>query len=134
MNYLSQFIRGRTIGTPQMQPQAGKDQIENRAGGYVYAIDPWERVDRFLILGSERGTYYVGERLLHIACVLDFVTIHFQNDVALLQSSIISRAARLHLLDHRPMDIMRSLKLLLHLWREIAQAEPPAHFSLAAAR
>jgi 60 kDa SS-A/Ro ribonucleoprotein len=66
MNYLSQFIRGRTIGTPQMQPQAGKDQIENRAGGYVYAIDPWERVDRFLILGSERGTYYVGERVLTV--------------------------------------------------------------------
>lgn len=70
MNYLSRIVHGRTIGTLQTQPQpalrhAQEDtQVKNWAGGYVYAIDPWARVDRFLILGSEGGTYYAGERTL----------------------------------------------------------------------
>jgi 60 kDa SS-A/Ro ribonucleoprotein len=64
MNYLSRIIRGRTIGTLQIQPQPGKTQVQNFAQGYVYAIDPWSRVDRFLILGSEGGTYYATEQRL----------------------------------------------------------------------
>lgn len=64
MNYLSHIVHGRTIGTLQTQPQPEKNQVKNWAGGYVYEIDPWARVDRFLILGSEGGTYYAGERTL----------------------------------------------------------------------
>lgn len=33
-------------------------QVANNAGGYVYALDIWARLDRFLILGSDSGTYY----------------------------------------------------------------------------
>lgn len=64
MNYLSRLFRGRTSGTLQTEPQAGTKQVENSAGGFVYALDPWSRVDRFLILGSEGGTYYAGEHVL----------------------------------------------------------------------
>lgn len=63
-NYLARVLFGRVIGTLQTQPQADKDQVVNSAGGYVYAIDPWARVDRFLILGSEGGTYYAAEHTL----------------------------------------------------------------------
>jgi 60 kDa SS-A/Ro ribonucleoprotein len=38
----------------------------NSAGGYVWAVDNWTRLERFLILGSEAGTYYAGERELTI--------------------------------------------------------------------
>ena len=31
-----------------------KDQVKNNAGGYVFAIDSWTQLDRFLILGSEK--------------------------------------------------------------------------------
>lgn len=34
-------------------------QIPNNAGGYYYKIDDWALLDRFLILGTEAGTYYV---------------------------------------------------------------------------
>lgn len=34
-------------------------QIQNQAGGYYFAIDDWAQLDRFLILGSETGSYYV---------------------------------------------------------------------------
>ncbi|MCB2100770.1 MAG: TROVE domain-containing protein [Rhodobacterales bacterium] len=49
---------------PQTQPLPG--QVPNHAGGHVYAIDHWARLDRFLVLGSEGGTYYVGEARLTV--------------------------------------------------------------------
>lgn len=36
----------------------------NNAGGLGFKVNPIELLDRFLILGSEDGTYYVGEREL----------------------------------------------------------------------
>src|SRR5574341_349095 len=42
--------------------KARPDQVENNAGGYVFQLDCWARLDRFLILGSEGGTYYVDEK------------------------------------------------------------------------
>jgi 60 kDa SS-A/Ro ribonucleoprotein len=48
-----------TRQTPQSQPVPGRNQVKNNAGGYVFAIDDWRRLDRFLILGSEAPTYYV---------------------------------------------------------------------------
>ncbi|CAF0810672.1 unnamed protein product [Didymodactylos carnosus] len=42
------------------------DQVENSAGGFVYAIDNMQRLRRFLCLGSEGGTYYIGEKELGI--------------------------------------------------------------------
>lgn len=43
--------------TPQSQPLSAK-QVKNNAGGFVYEIDKWDRLDRFLILGSDSQTYY----------------------------------------------------------------------------
>lgn len=47
---------------PQSEPLPG--QVANNAGGHWYAVGDWARLDRFLLLGSEGGTYYVGERAL----------------------------------------------------------------------
>lgn len=58
--------------TPQSEPIPGKAMIPNAAGGYVFAIDDWQRLRRFLILGCEGGSYYEGERKLTLenaACV-----------------------------------------------------------------
>jgi 60 kDa SS-A/Ro ribonucleoprotein len=48
--------------TPQSQPIAGT--VANSGGGYVFPVDDWVRLERFLILGSEGGSYYAGERQL----------------------------------------------------------------------
>lgn len=56
--------RVRAMLTPQSEPIPGSGQVANSAGGYAWAITPWDRLDRFLVLGSEGGTYYVGERKL----------------------------------------------------------------------
>jgi 60 kDa SS-A/Ro ribonucleoprotein len=37
---------------------------ENYAGGVTFKLDPWKQLDRFLVLGSVGGTYYVSERKL----------------------------------------------------------------------
>ena len=50
--------------TPQTEPMLGSNQVENNAGGFTFAVDMWTRLDRFLILGAEGGSYYVGEKAL----------------------------------------------------------------------
>lgn len=50
--------------TPQTEPQLGRSQVRNNAGGFAYKLDDWGRLQRFLILGSEGGTYYATERKL----------------------------------------------------------------------
>lgn len=50
--------------TPQSQPIPGSSQVANNAGGFAWAIDDWTQLDRFLVLGTEGGTYYVGEQEL----------------------------------------------------------------------
>ena len=47
--------------TPQSRPIPGSTQVKNSAGGYAWALDDWGRLRRFLILGSEGGTYYIAE-------------------------------------------------------------------------
>jgi 60 kDa SS-A/Ro ribonucleoprotein len=59
INYARLFNRR---STPQSQPIPGSNQVRNSAGGYSWEVDDWTRFDRFLILGAEGGTYYIGER------------------------------------------------------------------------
>jgi 60 kDa SS-A/Ro ribonucleoprotein len=42
---------------PQTEP-LNKSQIRNNAGGFVFQISDWARLDRFLVLGSDAPTYY----------------------------------------------------------------------------
>ncbi|MCA0359858.1 MAG: TROVE domain-containing protein [Armatimonadetes bacterium] len=47
--------------TPQSAPIIGAGQVRNDAGGHVWAVDRWALLERFLILGTEGGTYYATE-------------------------------------------------------------------------
>lgn len=37
-------------------------QVKNHAGGYVFKLEPMQQLRRFLILGTEGGSYYAGAR------------------------------------------------------------------------
>ncbi|MFN0172514.1 MAG: TROVE domain-containing protein [Bryobacteraceae bacterium] len=51
--------------TPQSQPMPDRpEQVPNTAGGFAWQADEWTRLERFLVLGSEGGTYYIAEREL----------------------------------------------------------------------
>lgn len=52
-----------TRTTPQSE-KARPEQVRNNAGGYTFAVGDWGRLHRFLTLGVEGGTYYVGAREL----------------------------------------------------------------------
>jgi len=62
MKYLKTMLSKKQ--TPQTLPIPGKAQVRNSAGGYGFAVDDWTRLERFLILGSEGGSYYASERKL----------------------------------------------------------------------
>lgn len=55
-----------TRQTSPQQPIPGSGQVQNAAGGYAWQVDDWMQLDRFLILGSENGTYYIQPRQLTI--------------------------------------------------------------------
>ncbi len=61
MKYRGVFSTKRT---PQSQPIPGTNQVPNSAGGFAYPVDDWKRLDRWLVLGAEGGTYYASEQKL----------------------------------------------------------------------
>ena len=62
--YLKNIVNKRH--TPQSQPIPGKTMVANSAGGYSFPVDQWERLNRFLILGSEGGSYYASQQALTV--------------------------------------------------------------------
>lgn len=59
MSYLREFS---TRTTPQSEPMPG--QVPNSAGGHAWQVGDWQRLARFLVLGSEGGSHYATERAL----------------------------------------------------------------------
>ena len=59
MAYLNRILNEPT---PQSEPLPG--MVPNSAGGHAYPVDDMTRLRRFLILGSEGGSYYADERKL----------------------------------------------------------------------
>ena len=75
--YLTNLFARRVAGiTPQALPIPGA--VANSAGGHAVPVDDWARLDRFLILGSEGGSDYAGERVPTLLRVgLPVVADHF---------------------------------------------------------
>jgi len=57
---LSEVVNGSTSQTEQ----ADSRQVRNNAGGFTFKVSDKDRLERFLILGTDGGTYYVGEKKL----------------------------------------------------------------------
>jgi 60 kDa SS-A/Ro ribonucleoprotein len=58
---VSYLKRQGTRRVPQWAPIRNSDQMPNSAGGYAWAVDDWTRLRRFLVLGSEGGSYYAAQ-------------------------------------------------------------------------
>lgn len=51
------------VATPNTVRSVGRtDEVQNNTGGFVFKVDDKSRLERFLILGTDKGTYYVGEQ------------------------------------------------------------------------
>lgn len=57
-----------TKKTPQTQPIPGKEKkmVKGASGGYLFQVNDFQRLERFLVLGTDGGTYYSGEKELTI--------------------------------------------------------------------
>jgi 60 kDa SS-A/Ro ribonucleoprotein len=87
--------RLRRLVTPQAEPIPGTTQLPNSAGGFAWAVDRWTRLDRFLILGSDGGTFYVGERELTRECATSAIECVAEDGVRVVQRVVaVSRSGR----------------------------------------
>ncbi|KAI9026304.1 60 kDa SS-A/Ro ribonucleoprotein-like protein [Hyaloraphidium curvatum] len=51
---------------PQSKPLPGREMVENNAGGFVFAASDQAKLERFLVLGTEKGSYYATEKALTV--------------------------------------------------------------------
>ncbi len=95
MQYAKLFNKRQT---PQTQPIPGSKQVRNSAAGFTWSLDRWTVLDRFLILGSESGTYYAGPiEATHYgtANMLDLMVDHGEDVVErICQVSLAGRAPK----------------------------------------
>jgi 60 kDa SS-A/Ro ribonucleoprotein len=66
-----QYLKN-AVAPPTQREKADPRQVQNNAGGHTFVVDDWARLHRFLVLGTEGGTYYASERKLsreNAACV-----------------------------------------------------------------
>ncbi|HSN23105.1 MAG TPA: TROVE domain-containing protein [Methylomicrobium sp.] len=54
-------LRDAVAGRQKQTVKDRQDQVKNSAGGYVYRVSDEDRLRRFLIIGSNKGTYYVSK-------------------------------------------------------------------------
>jgi 60 kDa SS-A/Ro ribonucleoprotein len=82
---------------PQSEP-LDERQVENNAGGFVYQLNDWDRLDRFLILGSDSNTYYQSAKKLtkeNSACVQRCYDADYERTIArIVEISDSGRAAK----------------------------------------
>lgn len=58
-----EYVATKTAGTPQSEAASNK-QKKNNAGGYSFVLDDFGRLQRFLILGADKPTYYASKQKL----------------------------------------------------------------------
>ncbi|AST15346.1 Ro-like RNA binding protein [Streptomyces phage Samisti12] len=73
--------------TPQSQ-KAKAGQVKNNAGGFVFQVSDQARLERFLILGVDGGTYYVKEST-HARSNVQFLNEMIERDEASVLNTIV---------------------------------------------
>lgn len=56
------YLRKYSPLHPNQRQPLDEQQVKNSAGGYAYPVSIWTNLDRFLILGTEGGSYYATEQ------------------------------------------------------------------------
>ncbi|CAD6196264.1 unnamed protein product [Caenorhabditis auriculariae] len=73
---------------PGQMKKVREDQVQNNAGGYVFAVSKATRVRRFLILGTQGATFYTTQKELTIDNVMALTDIIDSGDAAILLKEI----------------------------------------------
>lgn len=84
MGYLKKILDAPTPQTEQGNPK----QVANSAGGFSFKVDEWARLERFLILGSEGGSYYASERALTVENAKQIKTLIEKDGVGVVATTV----------------------------------------------
>jgi 60 kDa SS-A/Ro ribonucleoprotein len=86
---MKNYSKSVTGPTPQTQPIFGRtDMVKNNAGGYGFEVTPQDRLERFLLIGTEGGTYYVGEQKLTQENATNIISMIKSNGAAVLATVV----------------------------------------------
>ena len=85
MTALRNVNRKVTAQTEKARP----DQVKNNAGGFTFTVTDKDRLERFLILGTDGGTYYVTERDITKDSV-EFLSKMIATDEELVRQTVLS--------------------------------------------
>lgn len=81
---MSRSLVNATKGNGPQTVKVRPEQVPNNAGGFVFEISPKSWLTRFLILGTDGGTYYVAEQAQAMESV-DQVTSLIKTDEAMVR-------------------------------------------------
>lgn len=82
-----------TLKSPVNEKALGEDQVKNNTGGYVFQVTDEQRLRRFLVLGTESGSYYVSEREMTKSNA-DFLINLIERDEELVAATTIEVSAK----------------------------------------
>lgn len=82
-------LRGVNRKVTAQTEKARPDQVENNAGGFTFTVTDKDRLERFLILGTDGGTYYVTERDITKDSV-EFLSKMIATDEELVRQTVLS--------------------------------------------
>lgn len=94
---LARNDKRNTVATPQRVRTPGRtDEVKNYAGGYVFSVSDKDRLERFLILGTDGGTYYASEQKLtgdNVKFVKDYIAKDYRGVVDALKDVAVKNRA-----------------------------------------
>ena len=82
-------LRGVNRKVTAQTEKARPDQVKNNAGGFTFTVTDKDRLERFLILGTDGGTYYVTERDITKDSV-EFLSKMIATDEELVRQTVLS--------------------------------------------
>lgn len=85
MNTYSKHFNTRQTAQSQPIPGRESEQARNNAGGYSFVLDNWGRLERFLILGAEQGSYYASEQKLTLENAQNVLSLVKENGVEVVR-------------------------------------------------
>ena len=103
---LTDINRKTTAQTEQATPT----QVENSAGGFVFEVSDKSRLERFLIIGTDGGTYYASEKAITKDNAA-FVTALIQKNEALVRETLVDISVNARAYKQSP--VLFTLALLL---------------------
>jgi len=65
-NLAKHYSNSNVLQTEQLRGELGKRQVKNSEDGYSFQITDTDKLDRFLILGTKGGTFYINESELTV--------------------------------------------------------------------